>query len=156
MDSGSFLLFTVEERYYALHVSQVERILPVAQMTPVQNVPHFIVGLLNLAGSTLPVLDMRLFLGFPKKEIELDQYFIYTSSLERPLLLLVDGVQDVVQLPVNSLHLPEEAQRVWGGHITSYSTIEDRIVLIKDMDDFIDWALVHLEGGLEDDGREGG
>lgn len=156
MDSDFYLLFALEEKRYALHVSQVERILPAAQVTPVEGAPSFIAGLLNLSGSILPVLDMRLFLGFPEKEMDPDQRFIYTVSLERPLLLLVDGVEGVENLPTQSIHLPSAAEEEGDEKGLVISTILDQIVLIKNVDDFIDEVLAYVkkEGSIQGYGEE--
>ncbi len=142
MESSLYLLFTVDANYFALHVSQIERVLPAAEVTPIQDVPDYLCGVINLGGSLLPVLDMRRFMGFKPQELKPHHYFILTQSLERYLLLWVDQVEEVKELPLHSLDLPGDSLKSLQAEL---STVEGQIVLIKDVASFIDSVLSLVE-----------
>lgn len=152
MESNLYLLFTVDSSYFALPVSQVERVLPAAEVTPIQDVPDYLLGLINLGGSLLPVLDMRRFMDFKPQELLPHHHFILTKSLERYLLLRVDQVEEVIELPLQPIDLPGDSLKSLQAEV---STVEGRIILIKDVASFIDSVLSLVEGKKGGEGGEG-
>lgn len=101
--TNSFLLFCVEGMRYALDVAAVDRIALAAEVTPVTDAPETILGLINIAGEIMPVIDARKRLGFPHRDMELGDRFIVTKAGGAPISLLVDSVEGVVELPAHSI-----------------------------------------------------
>ena len=99
----SFLLFFIEEGRYALDVTAVERIVRAVDVTFVPDAPDFVRGLINVAGDIVPVIDMRLKLGLPIRDMELSDRFILINVAGRLRALLVDRVEGVVELPTLSV-----------------------------------------------------
>lgn len=135
--TDSFLLFTIEGRWYALLVHKVIRVLPAAELTPIHDAPPFIGGLINIAGEVLPVLDLRQLLGYPYREMELEDRLIITYTKERTLVLWVDQVEDVVELPINLLSLSFSSLEESNDLLTTYSLKGDQIVFMHQLDEFL-------------------
>ena len=57
--------FVIVEQQYALPLSVVERVLPMVAMSPLPQAPPIALGVINLHGQVIPVLDIRRRLGFP-------------------------------------------------------------------------------------------
>lgn len=109
-----YLLFHAGDRRYALAVSDVLRVVPAAEPTPVRNMPPAVHGVINVAGDILPVIDIRVQDGGKVESIEPSDHFILTRAAGKPVALLVagvDGVQELeeilVTLPMETIDFPE-------------------------------------------------
>ncbi|MEI6422505.1 MAG: chemotaxis protein CheW, partial [Lentisphaerota bacterium] len=93
----------VENGRYALSVTAVERIVFAAEVTHLSDAPETVLGLINVEGEIMPVVDVRRRLGFPLRDMELSDRFIVTKAGGAPIALLVDSVEGVVELPAHPI-----------------------------------------------------
>ena len=137
------MLFSVEDVRHALDVTEVERIVFAAEITPITDAPENILGLINIAGEIMPVVDVRRRLGFPHRDMELSDRFILTHVNGTPVALLVESVEEVVELPAHSIST--------GNSVTPWSTTAavgagGNIVVIEKVEDLVSAdALAHLD-----------
>ncbi len=54
-----YIVFTLDEQRYALHLSAVERVICVVEITPLPKAPEIVLGIINVGGQIIPVIDMR-------------------------------------------------------------------------------------------------
>lgn len=64
----SYLTFQLGEEQFGIHVSQVLNILKMVKVTEVPQSTDYMKGVINLRGSVLPVIDIRIKFGMPEKE----------------------------------------------------------------------------------------
>jgi purine-binding chemotaxis protein CheW len=150
-DGNLFLLFCLNEARYAMNVSAVQRIVPAAEVTSLPDAADAVLGLINVAGDIMPVLDMRRRLGCPPRDMELSDRFILTHSAGRAVALLVDGVEGVVELSTRSAAHTLDTR---SGSIDSVAALSDSIVLIQNIDAFASAAV--LSHGVEPQRPESG
>lgn len=93
-DERLFLLSRVGTVLVALPASAVERVIPMAALTPLPDAPSGIVGVLDLGGEALVVLDARPRLGQPTPGFDPDQRLIVVAASRR-FLLWVDAVEEI-------------------------------------------------------------
>ncbi len=94
-----FLLFTIEQRRFAIELAAVRRVLRMVEITPLPDAPGRLAGVLNLHGEILPVVDLRRSCGLPPRAfLPSDQLLIATAN-DRPLALPIDAAEGVYQLP---------------------------------------------------------
>jgi len=93
-----FLIFHVDDRKLALDISSVEQVCPAVEITPLPSSPAAIVGLVNVHGSIVVVLNLRKKLGIAQREIELSDQLVIASADERQFALLVDEVTEVAMV----------------------------------------------------------
>lgn len=142
----SFLLFSIGQRHYALAISEVARVLPAAQTTPVQDMPRVVRGLINIGGEILPVVDIRILPDQEIVELDPDDRFILTRAEGIPMALLatsVDGVQELAEVPIplplngdSGPSGPDHADRKFQG-TTTVATVHGQIVHIRNMRLFV-------------------
>ena len=60
------LTFTLDNEVFALEITKVREVLECTSMTKVPRTPDFMRGVINLRGSVVPVIDLRLKFGMPK------------------------------------------------------------------------------------------
>lgn len=91
--------FALDGQAFALPLAQVVRAVPAAQVTPVPDMPAPVRGVVDVAGELLPVLDLRQ----PARAIGVDDQFLVIRTARRPLVLVVDATQGVVEHDVAAL-----------------------------------------------------
>ncbi|MEO7990657.1 MAG: chemotaxis protein CheW [Chryseolinea sp.] len=64
-DSNSYLTFTLGDEKFAIPVDHVQEVVEFGQVTKVPNAPDYMLGIINLRGRVLPLLDTKLKLGLP-------------------------------------------------------------------------------------------
>ena len=96
------LLVRLGERQYGLPIASVERVLPMAYVSPLPDVGEGLLGMLNLHGQVLPVLDPRPLLGLPTPAPAAEHRLVLLSSTTR-FLMWVDMVEEVVTCPHDSM-----------------------------------------------------
>ena len=67
MSSQSFLIFSLGEEHFAIDASIVREIIWLPEVTPIEEAPDYIVGVINLRGKIAPVADLNLRFGHPRK-----------------------------------------------------------------------------------------
>ena len=90
--------FRLDEAFYALPVGQVREILRVRDVTEVPHPPFPVIGVINLRGRVVPLLDLRARLGLPTPEPDAEARIVLVESQRRRIGLLVDCVERVAQL----------------------------------------------------------
>jgi purine-binding chemotaxis protein CheW len=65
-----------------------------------------VVGVINVRGAVVPVMDLRLMLGLPAKEYHLQTPMVFTRTPRGLVALVVDEVADVVEVPPGSVQAP--------------------------------------------------
>lgn len=135
-NSSSLVVFLLEHRRYALILSTVQRIVHVVDIVPLPKAPEIVLGVINVNGRVIPVLDIRKRFRLPEREINLTDHLIIATSLQKTVALLVDTVIGVIQ---HSAAEQIPADRVLSGmeYVRGVVKLEDGLVLIHDLDTFL-------------------
>jgi purine-binding chemotaxis protein CheW len=90
---SSIALFRLANRRCAIAESAVVEILAAVAVTPLPRQPAYIAGVVDLRGTIVPVLDLRVRFGLPARPMELSDRLIVIRALGRLLMLWVDDVE---------------------------------------------------------------
>ena len=105
-----FLTFRLMEELFAIDVISVIEILEMTKITKVPKSPDFLLGVINLRGNVLPVIDARIKFGMPKKELTLDSCIIVMNIEVEDgtvtLGALVDAVSEVLEVNESTIQEP--------------------------------------------------
>ena len=104
MESSQFLTFFLDEQEYGLELFKIQEIRGYAPVTPIPNVPPHVRGVMNLRGTVLPVVDLRMKFRLPPIEYSKFTVIVIAMVAGKMVGLLVDAVSDV-------LHVAREAMR---------------------------------------------
>ncbi len=104
MESSQFLTFLLDEQEYGLELFKIQEIRGYAPVTPIPNVPAHVRGVMNLRGTVLPVVDLRMKFRLPPIEYGKFTVIVIAMVAGKMVGLLVDAVSDV-------LHVTREAMR---------------------------------------------
>ena len=95
-DWDEWLLFTLEGQQYAVNVLQVREILTGGRLTPVPQAPEFVLGLINLRGSIVTVVDARRRLALPTRPPQESDWTVIIDVNDQAVGILVDQVSEVL------------------------------------------------------------
>lgn len=130
------VVFTLDEPRYALLLSAVERVVRAVEMTPLPKAPEIVLGIINVQGRIVPVIDVRKRFRLPAREMELEDRFIIASTPRRPVALVVDSVAGVRELADGQMVCVERSLP-FAEYLKGVAKLEDNLVLIHDLDQFL-------------------
>lgn len=138
-ESVQYLTFKLAEEIFALDVAKVREILELTTITKVPKTPEFMRGVINLRGSVVPVVDMRLKFGMSMTEETVNTCIIVVEvSLNGDSIVLgalADSVQEVVEMEPDSIEpAPHIGSKLDTNFIKGMGKIDDHFVMILDID----------------------
>ena len=108
--------FKVDDELYGIDVVQVKEVLRYSEITPVPGSDYFILGIINLRGNVVTVIDTRQMFGLMQNEPDDDTRIIVVEYNEQEVVgLVVDSVDEVINLPQNDI---DRAPNVAGDETT--------------------------------------
>jgi len=134
-----YLTFKLSEEVFGVDVAQVREILDYIKITKVPQTPDFMCGVINLRGSVVPVVDMRLKFGMEKTETTVNTCIVVVEvNLDGENLILgalVDSVQEVFELdPVDIEAAPRIGAKLKTDFIKGMGKRDDKFIIILDID----------------------
>lgn len=145
-----FLTFTLGVEEYAIDILQVQEIRGYAHPTTIANAPEFIKGVINLRGTIVPIVDLRMRFGVGRVEYTPFTVVIILNIGRRVVGIVVDTVSDVVTLDQAQIRpAPEFAATVDTRYIVGLGTLDDRMLIVMDIERLMlsaDMALVDEAG----------
>lgn len=130
-----FLTFTLGPEEYAIDILKVQEIRGYENPTTIANAPSFLKGVINLRGTIVPIVDMRI--KFDVGEVEYTPFtvVIILNVGSRVVGIVVDGVSDVTTLRSDQIRpAPEFAASVDTRYINGLGTLGDRMLIVVDIE----------------------
>lgn len=133
-----FLTFGVGDEVYAITVFQVREVLDVRKMSRPPNAPDFLLGMIDVRGEMVPVIDLRRKFGLPSTEQNFHSRIMVAEVLVegRPCVLgmLTDRVYEVTSLDSTSIDAPPEIGVRWNSEmIKGIGRHHDKFVIVLDL-----------------------
>ncbi len=148
-----YLTFKLGQEIFALDVGKVREILDYTSITKVPQTPDYMKGVINLRGSVVPVVDMRLKFNMPAQERTVNTCIIVVEisidQEETVLGALVDSVQEVFELEPSQIEPPP---RIGTGMNTDFilgmGKRDDSFVIILDIDKVFTTEEMNIAGAM--------
>lgn len=130
------LVFTIDEQRYALHLHAVERVISAVETTHLPKAPEIVVGVVNVQGRVIPVVNIRKRFRLPDKETDLSDQLIIANTEKWPVALLTNGVSGVIEQSEEGVIASE---KILPGmeYVEGVVKLEDGLVLIHNLDKFL-------------------
>jgi purine-binding chemotaxis protein CheW len=137
--TDQYLTFTLAQEQYAVPVDRVREVLEVPTLTRIPRMPDFMMGVINIRGSVLPVVDLRRKFGLPEAEHTVDTSIVVmdviSAGAEITVGCLADSVQEVIDLPHEQVEAPPKlGTSVEARFIAGMGKRDDRFIIILHMD----------------------
>lgn len=139
LETTQFLTFKLDTEVFALDISKVREVLDFTSITKVPRTPEFMRGVINLRGSVVPVVDLRLKFGMAKTEKSVNTCIIIvevTVDDETTILgALADSVQEVLDLEPDHIEpAPKIGTRLNTEFIKGMGKRDSNFIIILDID----------------------
>lgn len=145
-----FVSFFLDGQLYGLDIRLIKEVNPNTEITPVPRTPRSVRGLVNVRGQVVLVIDIAAVFGRPSRPITPDSQVVILKTAhelaglrepgdeldaerlgERPVGFLIDGVGDVVTIPIDEvkpppLHLDDGRSRYYAGVVR----VDERLLVI--------------------------
>jgi len=133
---NQLIVLTLDEQRYALHLSAVERIVRVVEVTPLPKAPEIVLGVVNVQGQITPVINIRKRFCLPEREMNLSDQLIIAHTSRRTVALVADAVSGVIERSEQEVIA---AEKVLPGieYVEGVVKLEDGMILIHDLNKFL-------------------
>jgi purine-binding chemotaxis protein CheW len=131
------LHFQIQDIYLCANLKHIKKVLPFPQLETLPGSPNYLAGLMNLAGICIPVVDLRMRLGFARTEdYSINTPLLLCESGNQQAAFIVDNVTGIVETDnIDVQHKPEFAQAI--AMVLGAITIREKIALLIDMENLL-------------------
>jgi purine-binding chemotaxis protein CheW len=134
-----YLTYKLGDEIFAVEVAKVREILDFIPATKVPMTPEFMIGVVNVRGNVVPVVDMRLKFSLPKIEKTVDTCIVVMEIrlAEENIVVgaLVDSVQEVFEIEPSEIEPPPRMGTRWRTEfIKGIGKHNDELIIILDID----------------------
>jgi purine-binding chemotaxis protein CheW len=153
--SQQVLTFVLGSETYGVDILRVQEIRGWSPVTKIPHAPSHVLGVLNLRGSIVPIVDLRMRFNLDRAEYTsltvIIVLSVQSSSGRRDFGAVVDGVSDVVDVDSASVKpTPEIGSRASTEHIRGLVPISGRMVMLLDIDRLIGSDIAAASAGSDD------
>ena len=147
-DAEQFLTFVLGGEEYGVTILQVQGIQGWDRVTPIPNTPDYILGVINLRGAIVPIVDLRRRFGMPAAEFGPTTVVIVVRVAqedrnERTLGLVVDAVSEVCNVNAGDRKpAPDFGSHIKTDFVKGLATVENRMVILLDIDRLVSEGLL--------------
>ena len=144
-----YLTFRLGEEEYGIDILKVQEIRGYEQPTRIANAPEFIKGVVNLRGTIVPIVDMRLRFNCSEVEYNAFTVVIILNLGRRVVGIVVDSVSDVMELAADAVRpAPDIESAIDSGCILGLGSVGERMLILLDIEKLmgnVDMGLVASE-----------
>ncbi|WP_019142883.1 chemotaxis protein CheW [Noviherbaspirillum massiliense] len=139
------LAFRLGGEEYGINILKVQEIRGYEAVTRIANAPDFIKGVINLRGVIVPIIDMRIKFQLGTPSYDQFTVVIILNIGDRVIGMVVDSVSDVITLTSEQIKpAPEMGTALNTNYITGLGTIDERMVILLDIDQLMSSAEMGL------------
>lgn len=144
--SSSYVTFSLDEETYAIDVLQVQEVLKLTEIAPVPGVPNYILGIINLRGDVVTVIDARRRMQLPDRQPDDASRIVIIDVDNQNVGILVDSVAEVVQIPPDAVDpAPAVGNDQTSRFILGVSSTEEGLTILIDLNKLLsddEWAAI--------------
>lgn len=148
--AGEYLTFTLGNEEYAIDILRVQEIRGYDRPTLIAHAPPFIKGVVNLRGTIVPIVDLRIKFNLPEVEYSPFTVVVILNVAGRVIGIVVDSVSDVLSLTPSQIRpAPDFSGAFDTRYIRGLAGVEDRMLIITDIERLMtsaDMALIEAAG----------
>jgi purine-binding chemotaxis protein CheW len=135
-DKKQYVIFYLADKKFGVNINQTKEILSNTEMTFVPDSPNFISGIINLRGSVVPVVDLKLRLNIDGQRKNREEKIIIVELDGLTAGMMVDDVKEIEPLTKeNIVNLPDLARKVDSDYIEGVGRADkdDELLLLLDL-----------------------
>jgi purine-binding chemotaxis protein CheW len=141
-----WVTFHLAGETYAVNVMQVQEVLRVSEITPVPGAPDYVLGIINLRGNVVTVIDARKRMGLPPPTLDDSSRVAIIEVHHQVVGILVDSVAEVVDLRASDIDsAPNVGNEDGSRYIQGVASRDGELLILLDLNKFLstaEWAEV--------------
>jgi purine-binding chemotaxis protein CheW len=135
VQANEFLTFRLGKEEYGIEILKVQEIRGYETPTTIANAPDYIKGVINLRGTIVPIVDMRIKFSLGEAEYNSFTVVIILNVGGRVVGMVVDSVSDVLMLPPEQIKpAPEFSAGLDTSYINGIGTADERMLIMMDIE----------------------
>lgn len=141
---NQILSFLLGDEQYGVDILRVQEIKGWERTTDIPNSPDYVMGVINLRGAVVPVIDLRVRFGLDKITYDESTVVIILrasdeqTGIQKIIGIVVDGVSDVHTIDTHSLQVsPEIAGNIHTEYVRGLATFDDKMVIVLHIDQLV-------------------
>ncbi|GAB6259912.1 chemotaxis protein CheW [Photobacterium sp. CCB-ST2H9] len=129
-----WVTFQLEEETYGINVMQVREVLRYTEIAPVPGAPDYVLGIINLRGNVVTVIDTRARFGLTPGDISDNTRIVIIEAEKQVIGILVDSVAEVVYLRSSEIDsTPSVGTDESAKFIQGVSNRDDQLLILVDL-----------------------
>ncbi len=147
-DSEQYLTFMLAGEEYGVEILRVQGVQGWSKATPIPNTPEYILGVINLRGAIVPIIDLRKRFGLESKPFGSTTVVVVVKitdeETERTVGIVVDGVSEVYRLDNKDIqNAPEFGDTVQTEFVKGLATAEEKMIILLEINKLISFEEVN-------------
>lgn len=131
---SQWVTFRLDDETYGINVMQVQEVLRVTEIAPVPGAPSYVLGIINLRGNVVTVIDTRSRFGLPPREVDDSSRIVIIESDQQVIGILVDSVAEVQDLPSSQIETtPNVGNDESSRYIQGVSSQKNELLILVDL-----------------------
>ena len=139
-----WVTFRLENEKYGINVMQVQEVLRVTEIAPVPGAPNYVLGIINLRGNVVTVIDTRSRFGLMSTEMDDSTRIVIIEAEEQVVGILVDSVAEVVDLKASEIETaPNVGTEDSAKFIQGVASHDNELLILVDLNKLLsddEWA----------------
>ena len=130
-----WVTFRLDNETYGINVMQVQEVLRYSEIAPVPGAPHYVLGIINLRGNVVTVIDTRARFGLPSADVDDSTRIVIIEAEKQVIGILVDSVAEVVYLKGSEIdNAPNVGTEESAKFIQGVSNRGEELLILVDLD----------------------
>lgn len=163
-ETNQYLTFKLDQEMFAINVVQVKEVLDISVITRVPRAPEFMRGVINVRGSVVPVMDLKMKLGMKMSEKTINSRIVVIElSIDGDRIVLgalADSVHDVMDIETENIEAPPGIGARWKTEvIRGIGKSDGDFIIILDIDRIVsasELTIIQEAGNIKDQPKDEG
>jgi len=129
------IVFVLDNKKFSLHLENMERVIRAVEITMLPKTPETILGIINIHGEIVPVIDIRHKFNLPAKPLSIHDNIIVVKTSTKKFGFVVDSIDGYIE---TTAYAVIKGESVWPGleYIDEVVKLSDELVLINNPENF--------------------
>lgn len=155
-EEDSYIVFQIDKTNFGIKSKWIQELTMVENITPVPNVPSYIEGITLSRGNVIPVINLRMRFGLPKKDYDLKTRMIVVTLDNRKVGIIVDSAREYIYIPPEKIQPPPERMfTISSNFLEGIANLDNRIILLLNIKAILESSEeINFTGGFDYEKKE--
>ena len=129
-----WVTFSLGDEKYGINVMQVQEVLRITEIAPVPGAPSYVLGIINLRGNVVTVIDTRNRFGLASREPDDSSRIVIIETEDHIIGIMVDSVAEVVEMRASEIETaPNVGNEESSKYIQGVTSRDNELLILVDL-----------------------